>query len=273
MSKFENLSGLDCRPAKIYPGYLCDLDGTIYLSERLLPGAKETIQALREAGSRIVFMSNKPLQPRSDYAVKLNRLGIPVEVDDVINSSLVLAQHLAEIAPGARLFVLGELPLLKELAEAGLQIVDDPTKVDYVVASFDRTFDYAKLNTAFLAIRNGAHFVATNADRTCPIDGGELPDAASVIGAIEGCTGKKVEWIAGKPSRMMVETGLRRLGVLAKDCLVVGDRIETDTLMGIQAGTATALVLTGVTSRERMSQFPYCPDYVLETIAELVPRA
>jgi len=256
---------------RIYPGYLCDLDGTIYLSERLLPGAAETIQALRRAGSRIVFMSNKALQPRSDYAAKLNRLGVPVAEDDVINSSLVLAQHLSRIAPGARLFVLGEPPLLKELREAGLRIVDDPAQIDYVVASFDRTFEYGKLNTAFLAIRNGAHFVATNADRTCPIDGGELPDAASVIGAIEGCTGKKVEWIAGKPSRMMVETGLRRLGVSPEECLIVGDRIETDVRMGIETGTATALVLTGVTSRQRMAQFPYKPDYVLETIAGLVP--
>lgn len=256
---------------RLYAGYICDLDGTIYLSERLLPGARETIKALREAGSRIVFISNKPLQTRADYAAKLNRLGIPVEVEDVINSSLVMAQHLSQIAPGAKVFVLGEPPLLRELEAAGLRLTEDPAEVDYVVASFDRTFNYAKLYTAFLAIRHGAHFVATNADRTCPIDGGELPDAASVIGAIEGCTGKQVEWVAGKPSRMMVETGLRRLGVPPEECLIVGDRIETDVLMGIQAGTATALVLTGVTSRERMAQFPYKPDYVLESIAELVP--
>lgn len=255
---------------KRYPGYLCDLDGTVYLSERLLDGARETIMALRAAGSRFVFMSNKPLEPRTVYAAKLNRLGIPVDPEDVINSSYVLAQHLAQAAPGARLFVLGEPPLLEELRQVGLQIVDDPSKVDYVVAAFDRTFDYAKLYTAFMAIRHGAHFVATNADRTCPIDGGELPDAASVIGAIEGCTGKKLEWIAGKPSHMMVEVGLRRLGVSPAECLVIGDRIETDVKMGIEAGAATALVLTGVTTRAKMAEFPYRPDYVLETIADLV---
>ncbi len=253
-----------------YPGYLCDLDGTVYLSERLIPGARETILALREAGSRIVFMSNKPLQPRSDYAAKLNRLGIPVELDDVINSSYVLAQHLAREAPGARLFVLGEPPLLAELRDAGLKITNDPAEVEYVVAAFDRTFAYDKLYTAFLAIRHGAHLIATNADRTCPVEGGELPDAASVIGAIEGCTGAKLEWVAGKPSRMMVEVGLRRLGVQPHDCLVVGDRIETDVRMGIEAGTATALVLTGVTSPVKMAEFPYRPDYVLDSIADLL---
>ena len=255
---------------RIYPGYLCDLDGTIYLSERLLPGAAETIETLRNAGSHIVFMSNKALQPRTDYAAKLNRLGIPVDADDVINSSYVLAQHLAYEDPGARLFVLGEPPLLKELSEAGLRITEDPAEVDYVVASFDRTFEYSKLYIAHQAIRRGARFVATNADHTCPVEGGDLPDAASVIGAIEGCTGKSLEWVAGKPSRMMVEVGLRRLGVSPSDCLVVGDRIETDTLMGIEAGAATALVLTGVTSRERMADFSYRPDYVLEGIADLV---
>jgi len=256
-----------------YPGYLCDLDGTVYLGERLLPGARETIQTLRERGSRFIFVSNKPLQPRSDYAAKLNRLGIPVEVDDVINSSYVLAQQLAHTAPGARLFVLGEPPLLEELRQAGLQIVRDPQQVDYVVAAFDRTFDYAKLYTAFLAIRAGAHFIATNPDRTCPMAEGEFPDCASVIGAIEGCTGKQVEWIAGKPSPMMVQAGLRRLGVPARECLVVGDRIETDVRMGLDAGTATALVLSGVTSRDRAAEFAYQPDYILETIAGLVESA
>ena len=254
---------------RIFPGYLCDLDGTIYLSERLIPGARETIRALRAAGSRVVFMSNKALDPRSVYADKLNRLGIPVETEDVINSSLVTAQHLADIAPGARVLVLGEPPLLRELADAGLRLADDPTRVDYVVASFDRTFEYWKLYQAFVAIRHGARLVATNADRTCPIEGGELPDAASVIGAVEGCTGAKVEWVAGKPSRLMVEAGLRRLGVAAEDCLVVGDRIETDTLMGREAGARTALVLTGVTTRARLAQFPYQPDYVLDSIAGL----
>jgi NagD protein len=255
---------------RTYPGYLCDLDGTVYLSERLIPGAAEAISELRRRGSRFVFMSNKALQPRAVYAEKLQQLGIPVRLDDVINSSFVLAQHLARTAPGARLFVLGERPLLRELAEAGLRIEEDPRYVDYVVASFDRRFEYTKLYIAHQAIKNGAHFIATNADRTCPVEGGDLPDAASVIGAIEGCTGKRLEWVAGKPSRMMVEVGLAQLGVEADDCLVVGDRIETDTLMALEAGADAALVLTGVTDRQRMAQFDYAPTYVLDSIADLV---
>ncbi len=252
-----------------YRGYIFDLDGTIYRGERAIPGAPQTVAELRRRGCRVVFISNKPLQTRRDYAAKLTRLGIPATPEDVITSTYVLGRYLAREAPGARLYVVGEPPLLEELARFGLVITDGKGPVDFVVAAFDRTFDYQKLNTAFQAIRRGAHFVATNADRTCPVEGGEIPDAAAVIGAIEGCTGRKVELVAGKPSPMMIEAGLERLGVEPADCLVVGDRLETDIVMGKRAGTATALVLTGVTRREDLARAPVQPDYVLESVAEL----
>ena len=156
------------------------------------------------------------------------------------------------------------------MAHFGLQITDGIGAVDFVVAAFDRTFDYRKLDLAFQAIRQGARFVATNADPTCPVEGGELPDAAAVIGALEGCTGKRVEWVAGKPSLMMIEAGLARIGLQAGECLVVGDRLQTDIVMGKRAGAATALVLTGVTRREDLRDAPWQPDYVLESVAELI---
>lgn len=253
-----------------YAGYIFDLDGTIYRGDRAIPGAPETICHLRQRGKRVVFISNNPLQTRAHYARKLTRLGIPTTPEDVITSSYVLGHQLAQKAPGARLYVIGEPPLLEELRAFGLVITNGKGPVDFVVAAFDRTFDYHKLNTAFQAIRQGAHFVATNPDRTCPVEGGEVPDAAAVIGAIEGCTGKKVEWVAGKPSPLMVQTGLARLGVSAAECLVVGDRLETDIRMGREAGTATALVLTGVTRREDRKNSPWQPDYVLESVADLM---
>jgi len=111
----------------------------------------------------------------------------------VINSSYVLARYLADRAPGSKVFAIGESPLLAELEEAGLSLCDDPEKVEYVIAAFDRTLTYEKLNIGFQAIRRGSHFVATNPDRTCPIEGGEIPDAAGVIAALEATTGKKVE--------------------------------------------------------------------------------
>ncbi|MEW5866722.1 MAG: phosphoglycolate/pyridoxal phosphate family phosphatase [Bacillota bacterium] len=261
-------------PLTAFEGYILDLDGTVYRGERLVPGARDVVCTLRAAGKRVVFLSNKPIETRTDYAAKLTRLGIPTEVDDVINSSLVMARYLADHAPGCRAYVIGEAPLVDELRGAGIEVVEDPvgsgTRVEYVVIAFDRTFTYAKLNCALQAVRCGARLVATNADKTCPVEGGEIPDAAGMIGAVEGTTGRKVELVVGKPNPMMLETASRRLGLKPNQCLMVGDRLETDVLMGKLAGMTTALVLTGVTRREDLSQAHVQPDYVLDSIADML---
>ncbi len=251
-------------------GVIFDLDGTVYLSDHLIPGARQVIEHLREQGHRMVFVSNKPLQSRTDYAAKLTRLGVPTHPDDVINSSLVLTRYLGREMPGVTVFAIGEPPLLEELA-AGFRLSEDPDEIEVVIASFDRTFDYRKLNIGFQALRRGARFFATNADATCPVAGGEIPDAAAVIGALEGCSKRKVELVVGKPSPLIVEVALERLRLPAGECLMVGDRVETDILMGHRAGMTTALVLTGVTRRADLAHAPAQPDYVLDSIAE-VPR-
>ena len=249
-------------------GVIFDLDGTVYLSDHLIPGARQVIEQLRGQGHGMVFVSNKPLQSRTDYAAKLTRLGVPTHPDDVINSSLVLTRYLGREMPGATVFVIGEPPLLEELA-AGFRLSEDPDEIEVVIASFDRTFDYRKLNIGFQALRRGARFFATNADATCPVAGGEIPDAAAVIGALEGCSKRKVELVVGKPSPLIVEVALEQLGLPAGECLMVGDRVETDILMGHRAGMTTALVLTGVTRQADLAHAPAQPDYVLESIAEV----
>jgi phosphoglycolate/pyridoxal phosphate phosphatase family enzyme len=265
---------------RVFSGYVFDLDGTVYLGDALLPGARRTIEALRALGSRVVFLSNKPLEARADYAAKLTRLGIPTSPDEVINSSWVMARWLERESPGAALFVIGERPLLDELCEAGFRLTEEPDEIDFVVASFDRTFEYRKLQVAFDAIRAGARFVATNADRYCPTppsppyEGGEvggLPDAAATIGAIEGCTGVKVEVVVGKPSPITVRAILDRLEMPASECIIVGDRLETDMRMGLEAGMATAVVLTGVTTPDLLAGSDIRPDYVLHRLDELLP--
>jgi arabinose operon protein AraL len=253
-----------------YRGFVFDLDGTVYLGERLLPGAKAAIAALRDGGRRLCFLSNKPIQSRAEYAAKLTRLGVPVEADEVINSSYVLARHLAREAPGARCFVIGEPPLVAELARAGLTSVDGP-EVDYVVVAFDRTFDYRKLAVALQAVRrHGARLVGTNPDRTCPVEDGEIPDAAGMIGAVEGVTGRRVEPIVGKPSPIMLAAALERLGLAPAECAIVGDRLETDIAMGKAAGLGTILVLTGITSAGDPAIARWKPDYVLGSLEELL---
>ena len=250
-------------------GYLIDLDGTVYRGEQLIPGASQAISLLRARRRRFVFLSNKPLQSRMDYAAKLTSLGIPTEKSEVVNSSQVLALHLSREAPGAKVFAIGEPPLLAELKEAGLILTDKPEEIEYVIAAFDRTFDYRKLNIAFQALKRGARFYATNPDRTCPVENGEIPDAAAVIAALEATTGRKVEKIFGKPSRYMIETALEVLGLPPEKCAMVGDRLETDIRMAKENGLTAILVLTGVTRPEDVRSSPFQPDYIIPSLAEL----
>jgi phosphoglycolate/pyridoxal phosphate phosphatase family enzyme len=252
-------------------GILFDLDGTIYLGDALISGAARAIATLKGAGVKIGYLTNKPIEPRDAYARKLTRLGVPTVPEEVVTSSLVLARWLRRQLPGATLFVVGEVPLQAELAGAGFVLTDDPAQVDVVVAAFDRTFDYRKLTIAMRAIKRGARFVATNPDRTCPTPEGEIPDCAAVVGAIEGCTGQRVEMIAGKPSAVMLDVALERLAVDPRDCLMVGDRLETDILMGRRAGVRTALVLSGIARREDLVAGDPAerPDFVVDTVGDL----
>ena len=253
-----------------YDGFIFDLDGTIYLGDRLIPGADEAVRRTRDGGGRTVFISNKTIEGISATAAKLNRLGIPVAESDVLNSSWALVRRLSELSPSARLYVIGERALTDDLRAAGFRISNDERAVDWVVLSFDRTFHYGKLDFALRAVRCGARLCATNPDRTCPFEGRELPDAAGMIGAVEAVTGAKVEFIAGKPSPLLVQEALRHIGCEPGRCIMVGDRIETDIVMGRAAGVATALVLSGVTTRAALEASSVRPDYVLESIAGLV---
>jgi arabinose operon protein AraL len=250
-------------------GWLFDLDGTVYLGEELVPGADAVVRALREDGRRVAFLSNKPLQTREDYARKLTGLGIPAHPDDVINSSLVLARHLAALDRGAPVFVIGEPPLIAELAACGFEVRPDH-RVRWVVIAFDRTFDYAKLHVALQAVRGGARLIATNPDRTCPTAEGEIPDCAGMIAAVEAVTGEAVEIVVGKPSPIILEVALRRLGVAAADCVIVGDRLETDIVMGKRHGLTTVLVLSGITRAGDPRIAAIGPDAVLPSVRELI---
>ncbi|MGD2177535.1 MAG: HAD-IIA family hydrolase [Anaerolineae bacterium] len=258
-------------PRELYEGYIFDLDGTIYLGDALLPTVAETITRLRGLGRRTVFLSNNPTQTRYDYAAKLSRLGLLTPAGDVINSSLVMADFLRRLLPGARLFVVGEAPLRQELQAAGFELTADAAQIDAVIASFDRTFAYRKLQIAFDAIRAGARFFATNADRYCPTPDGGQPDAAAIIAAIEACTDTRVEEVVGKPSRHMVDGILGLLNLPVDRCIITGDRLETDVRMGLKAGMDTALALTGATDEGALADSAVQPTYVLSALSDLLP--
>lgn len=261
-------------------GLIFDLDGTIYLGNAALPGVPEALATLRARGKRICFVSNKPLEPREQYAAKLTRLGIPTEAADVITSGFVMAYYLAKHEPRLRLYVVGEEKLKQELRSHGLIIlpefegqdekeVIEPQGVDAVIVAFDRTLDYRKLNTAYQALMRGARFFATNPDKTCPLPGGGIPDAGATIAALEHLTGRQVELLAGKPSTLIVEVAMDLLGTPPERTLMVGDRLETDMRMGIEAGMKTAAVLTGASTREQAEASPYRPHLILESVAML----
>jgi arabinose operon protein AraL len=217
----------------------------------------------------VAFLSNKPIETRADYARKLTRLGIPAGPDDVINSSLVLARHLRGLDPGAPVYVIGEAPMREEMRAHGFEVRDD-ARVGWVVIAFDRTFTYAKLNTALQAVRAGARLIATNPDRTCPVDGGEIPDCAGMIAAVEAVTGRTVDAIVGKPSPIILEVALAALGVPRGEAVIVGDRLETDVAMGKRLGLGTILVLSGVTRADDPRIAAAGPDHVLASIGDLV---
>lgn len=266
--------------ARLVNGFIFDLDGTVYLGESALPGAVEGIGELRRRGKGVLFVSNKPLEPRDSYAKKLTKLGIPASPDDVITSAFVLGYHLSRTEPHLNLYVVGEENLLNELRGHGLKIVNEfveqdsmgviqPHGVDAVVVAFDRTLNYRKLNTAYQALRNGARFFATNADKACPMPGGAIPDAGGTIAALEHMTGRKVELLAGKPSDLIIQVALQKLKLPVEQVMMVGDRLETDIFMGQQAGMVTTVTLTGVSKREDVAAMSSPPDFVIENISEL----
>ncbi len=262
---------MTARPDRLFRGYVFDLDGTVYLGDALLPTAGETITRLRDLGCRTVFLSNNPTHPADDYAAKLTWLGLPTDVSDILVSTQVLVRFLQERMPGARLLVLGEMPLVNALVAGGFEVTDRAAGTDAVIASFDRTFAYPKLQAAFDAIRAGARFFATNGDRFCPVPGGGQPDAASVIAAVEACTGVPCEAIVGKPSRHTSEAVLAMLDLPPADCLMTGDRLETDVRMGLDAGMSAAIALTGATTADMVTISSIRPTYVVERLADLIP--
>ncbi|MFM1651700.1 HAD-IIA family hydrolase [Brevibacillus sp. B_LB10_24] len=252
-------------------GFIFDLDGTVYLGDRLIDGAAEAIRSLRERGDKVVFLSNKPIATRESYAHKLTKMGIPTQLDDVLNSSLIVARYLQSVCkPGDRVLVIGEQPIREELRRHGIAMSQDPLNVEYVVLSWDRRFTYDMLNDLYQASIRGAKVIASNPDRTCPLEDGQIPDTGALIGALEGATGKPIDLVVGKPSTIAAEAAVQHLGLKHEDCYMVGDRLETDIKMGNDTGMNSVLVLTGISTKEMAETSPYRPRYVLDSIKEIV---
>ncbi|MDR1449333.1 MAG: HAD-IIA family hydrolase [Propionibacteriaceae bacterium] len=261
-------------PAALARAYVFDLDGTVYLGDSLLPGAGRAIAGLRRAGAEIRYLSNNPTKTPAAYAAKLAGLGLPTPPQDIVNTVVTTVRWLTLHCPQAVLFPIAEAPLVTALREAGFRLSEDPAEIDVVIASYDRGFDYRKLQIAFDAIwqQRRAFLVQTNPDAYCPFPGGRgEPDCAAVTAAIEACTGQRCRHSFGKPDPLMLET--LELAAPRSETVMVGDRLRTDIAMGKAAGMATALVLTGETTAAEVRCLPsdQRPDYVLDRLDRLIP--
>ncbi|WP_034284617.1 HAD-IIA family hydrolase [Schaalia suimastitidis] len=264
-------------PTTLCDAYVFDMDGTIYLGDHFLPGAKRLIEELRRRRIPVRFLSNNPTKDPVQYAKKLERLGLPTPVDEIANTVVTMTTWLTTHRPGAVVFPIAEEPLIRAFARAGIAMSDKPEEIDIVVASYDRTFDYRKLQIAFDAIwfHKRATLVATNPDRFCPFPGGRgEPDCASIIAAIEACTGARCEVIVGKPNPVMLEAAIGDLSVQVERCMMVGDRLSTDIQMAIRTNMLSALPLTGENTLADVNALPerQRPTFVLDRVDRLIPQ-
>ena len=251
-----------------YDALLFDLDGVLYRGDEPVPGAPETIGALRRAGARIVFLTNNSSRTPQQVSAKLGAMGMPSPPEEVVTSATATADLLAARGGGTA-FVMGGDGVVGALTDAGLQVLDgEPESVDLVVVGIDDDLTYARLRTACLLVHRGARFVATNADPTFPGPRSELwPGAGALVAAITTATGVEPE-VVGKPHAPLFHAALHRAG--GTNPLVIGDRLDTDIAGAAALGWDTLLVLSGVDTEEELADSPYRPTYVAADLRALL---
>ncbi len=248
---------------------IIDLDGTVYRSETVIPGAPEGIKYLRDAGLNVAFVTNSSTKSRRECQDRLASLGIDAAVSEILTSASVTASYVTTAYPHAAVMALGEPALDDELTDAGATLTTNPTAAEVLVVGKDTTFDFETLTRGLQALDSGAAFVGTNGDRTVPTDSGLKPGAGALIAALEYAANQDPEVICGKPNAPMIDVSLETLQTDAANCMVVGDNPETDIAMGRRAGLTTVLVLTGVANRSDSLLNELPPEYVIESLGEI----
>lgn len=250
-------------------GFICDMDGVIYHGSKVLPGVKEFVSWLQQENKNFLFLTNSSANSPQELKLKLDRMGIEVDESHFYTSALATAKFLKDQDPGCSVYAIGEAGLIMALHDAGIPLNEvDP---DYVVVGEGRNYNYDSIVKACKLVNAGARLIGTNSDLTGPTEEGAVPSCRALISPIELATGKNAYFV-GKPNPLMMRTGLRKLGVHSEDAVMVGDRMDTDIIAGIESGLETVLVLSGVTDEEEMNRFPYRPGYVLSGVGEIVPR-
>ena len=256
---------------KKYSGFIFDMDGTIYLGNKLIPKAAEVVEKIKSENKKVVFITNKTTNSIKEYSRFLKEKGLNINENEIINSTVTTKKYLAAKHQGEKFFAIGEQTFINEIESAGLTYSRKPDEINIVLITLDRTLNYKKLEIAAKALDNGARFYAANIDDTCPVEGGEILDAGSTISALEKRTHLKLEKHFGKPSKFMMDEIINKLNLLPEKCLLIGDRVETDIVMGNTFGIDTALVSTGVFNHFDGNP-KFIPTYKIKSVNELLTR-
>ena len=252
---------------EIKKGFICDMDGVIYHGSKLLPGAKEFVDWLQRENKDFLFLTNNSSKTRKELQMKLQMMGINVLEEHFYTSALATASFLKKQCPGGSAYVIGDTGLTNAMYNVGFLM--NHTDPDYVVLGETRTYSYEMLEKATQLVMKGAKLIGCNYDVTGPVDGGIAPATRALISPIEMATGKQAYFV-GKPNPLMMRHGLNMLGVENEDAVIIGDRMDTDIVAGIEAGIDTVLVLSGVTSIASMKNFAYRPKYVMDTVGDVI---
>ena len=251
-------------------GAIVDLDGTVYRGGQLLDGAGTGIDAIRDAGLDLLFFSNNPLRTGEEYVDFLAGMGLDVRPGEACSSGVVTRTYLERHHADDAVLVIGAEKLAAQFRQAGLTVTTSPAETDVLVASWSEEFGYEQMNAALDAIDDSTVFLGTDPDRTFPMEAGRIvPGSGAIIGAVAATVGRDPDAILGKPSEVALEIALDRLGVPAEECLVVGDRLDTDLAMGARTGMTTVLVLSGVGDREDVADSDVDPDYVVDSLGDI----
>jgi NagD protein len=248
--------------------YLMDMDGVIVRGSEPVPGAPEFIARLRERGARFLVLTNNSIYAPRDLANRLRYLGIEVPDDAIYTSAIATARFLHRQRPNGTAYVIGEAGLTTALHDVGYVLTEH--EPEYVVLGETTAYSFERITRGVRLILAGARFIATNPDANGPAEGGIAPATGAVAALIERATGVAPYYV-GKPNPLMVRTALRTIDAHSEDTVMIGDRMDTDIIMGIESGLETILVLTGVTTAAAVARFPYQPTRVVESVADLEP--
>ena len=246
--------------------FICDMDGVIYHGNRLLDSVPEFVRWLYDNGKNFLFLTNSSERSPRELAQKLARMGLDVGEEHFYTSALATASFLASQCPGGSAYVIGEPGLVNALYEAGITMND--YNPDYVVFGETRSLSYEKIERAVKLVQGGAKLIGTNSDLTAPSEIGIIPACRALISPIEMTTGKQAYFI-GKPNPLIMRHALKKLECHRAEAAIIGDRMDTDIISGIESELDTVLVLSGVSSLESIEMFPYRPTYILKNVGEV----